>query len=497
MRLWSEQEWFFLLSCYQHSANRKDANAKFGAKYKRTRKAIKRKFQRECILINTILGVGIGKGKVTKQQVVSELKQVYKLLGKPFSRKEFDEVSKLGSAIVIGYFGNWDTALEQASLTRKFHSHAHITNEKATFDPEKELREQWKQEKEMILHRAEQKKVRWIKEQAQKVDIINEMLHVAIAKVEPLIIEVATVKKFPEPEYAASNCTLWFEFSDLQLGTLITSEEIGAINEHNWIIWQEKLAIWKKNVIEKIQLYKQSCTIDRVIIACLGDMVEGQDIFKGQIWKVDSNVVDQAINGANDSAGAFAEIFLTHHDIQFDVLEVFGNHGRLGQKGDHPYNCSMDKVFQRMLKCQLEKTKELTNFSYHNNEAWFYFIDVYGWNHLLLHGDQGMSKLWSSRPTINGLEKGLSRYNQMFQQQVHFIHCGHFHNDVTWSFNMSQILINGSFIGTSTFSATAMVASSPPIQVMHVFEPRVGLAKTERIYLLDGDMKREILPQKL
>jgi len=140
MRLWSEQEWFFLLSCYHHSANRKDANAKFGAKYKRTRKAIKRKFQRECILINTILGVGIGKGKVTKQQVVSELKQVYNLLGKPFSRKEFDEVSKLGSAIVIGYFGNWDTALEQANLTRKFHSHAHITNEKATFDPEKELR---------------------------------------------------------------------------------------------------------------------------------------------------------------------------------------------------------------------------------------------------------------------------------------------------------------------------------------------------------------------
>ena len=497
MRLWSEQEWSFLLSCYHHSVTRKEANTKFGAKYKRTRKAIKRKFQRECITINNILGVGIGKGKVTKQQVVSELKQVYKQLGKPFSRKEFDETSTLGSAVIIGYFGSWDKALEHANLTRKFHSHTQIANDKANFDPEKELKEKWKKEKELILQKAEQKKIRWIKEQAQKVDIINEMLHESLAKVEPLIVEVSTVKKFSEPKYTASNCTLWFEFSDLQLGTLITAEEMGNLNTHNWIIWQEKLDVWKRNVIEKVLIYKLNYKIDRVIIACLGDMVEGQDIFKGQLWKVDTNVVDQALNGANDTAAAFAEIFLTHHDLHFDIIEVFGNHGRLGQKGDHPYNCSMDKVYQRMLQCQLEKIRDLTNFSYHQNEAWFYFVEVYGWNHLLLHGDQGMSKLWSSRPTINGLEKGLSRYNQMFQQQVHFIHCGHFHNDVTLSFNMSQILINGSFVGTSTFSATAMVASSPPIQVMHVFEPRVGLAKTERIYLLDGQMKREILPQKL
>ena len=99
--------------------------------------------------------------------------------------------------------------------------------------------------------------------------------------------------------------------------------------------------------------------------------------------------------------------------------------------------------------------------------------------------------------TVNGLEKGITRYNQMLQQQIHFLHCGHFHNDWQLSFNMSQILINGSFIGTSNFSATQMVASSPPIQVLHVFEPRIGLAKTERIYLNEGDIKRPIMAKSL
>ena len=496
MTNWTDKEWFFCLSCFYRSADIHKALTEYGSRYKRSKNAIHKKFKREGVDVGMYLGYGLGKSKVNKKQIVNELKKVYKRLGQPFNRKQYDEVCTLSSAIIIGYFGDWESAIEQSDLPKKFSTHEQIAEQRTNFDPEKELKEQWKKEKEQILLRAEQKKVKWIKDQAQKLDIVNELIQNAVLKAEPLIVEVNTLASFPEPQ-SETNCTLWFEFSDLQLGTLMTAEEMGGLNEHNWIIWQEKLGVWKRQVIEKIMIYKKTHTIDRVVIAALGDMVEGQDIFKGQIWKVDSNVIDQAINGAIDVAGAFTEIFMTHHDIHFDIFEVFGNHGRLGAKGDHPYACSMDKVFQRMLQCHLSKVREMLNYTYHQNEAWFYFVEIYGWHHLILHGDQGMSKLWSNRPTINGLEKGISRYNSMFQEQVHFIHCGHFHNDVTWSFNMSQILINGSFIGTSSFSATTMLASSPPIQVMHVFEPRTGLTKTERIYVLDGTMKKVLAPKKL
>ena len=326
------------------------------------------------------------------------------------------------------------------------------------------------------------------------------MLDEAIAKADPITVKISkplthktskTSKKSSLP-----HATLWFEFSDLQLGTLITKQEMGGINEHNWLIWQDKLKIWKREVLNKIDFYKKIYYIDNVVIACLGDMVEGQDIFKGQVWKIDQNVVDQAIMGANDTAACFAEIMLKNPELKFQVLEVFGNHGRIGHKGDVPYACSMDKVYQRFLESQLKGVPDLKNYNYHHNEAWFYFLQIYGWNHLLLHGDQGLSKLWSNRPTVNGLEKGLVRYNQMFQQQVHFLHVGHYHNDWQLSFNLSQMLINGSFIGTSNFSATKMVASSPPVQVLHVFEPRIGLAKTERIYLSDGPIRKPVMPNQ-
>jgi len=496
MANWTDKEWFFCLSCFYHSADINKALAEYASRFPRSKNAVHKKFQREGVDIYEFVGYGLRSNKPTKKRLIDELKSAYKAIGQPYSQKQYDEVAKLSSAVIIGYFGDWDEALEQADLPKKFSAYEQITEQKTNFDPEKELKEQWKKEKEQIVLRAEQKKVKWLRDQAQKLDIVNAMILEAASQIEPLIVEVNTVASFPESQ-SEKNCTLWFEFSDLQLGTLMTSEEMGGLNEHNWIIWQEKLAVWKRQVIDKITLYKKTHTVDRIVLACLGDMVEGADIFKGQIWKVDANVIDQAINGAIDVAGAFTEIIMTHHDIHFDILEVFGNHGRLGAKGENPYTCSMDKVFQRMLQCHLSKVREMLNYTYHQNEAWFYFVEVYGWNHLILHGDQGMSKLWSNRPTINGLEKGVSRYNSMFQDQVHFIHCGHFHNDVTWSFNLSQILINGSFVGTSNFSATTMLASSPPIQVMHVFEPRTGLTKTERIYVLDGPMKKALAPKKL
>lgn len=439
----------------------------------------------------------------SKKTLITELKTVYKTLAHPFSTDEYDDAcrSTCKSDVVMTVFGTWQEALRAAGLSKKFAKHHSVLQEMEVFDPEKEIKNSWKQEKNKLIERAEQKEIKWLKNQKHKVDLLKEMLDETLAKVEPLEVVVAnktkTKPKVKKENKALPHGTLWFEFSDLQLGTLITSEEMGGLNEHNWGIWQRKLEIWKDQVVEKIDFYKKVYNIDRVVIACLGDMVEGQDIFKGQQWKLDRHVVDQAMFGADDTAKAFAEILLAHSDTHFDILEVFGNHGRIGRKGEVPHACSMDKVYQRMVDLRLRGIQNLTNFTYHENEVWFYFVEIYGWNHLLLHGDQGMSKLWSGRVTINGLEKGLVRFNQMFQQQVHFLHAGHYHNDLQISFNLSQILINGSFIGTSPFSATVMTASSPPIQVMHLFEPRIGLARTERLHLGEGPIKNPVLPRSL
>jgi len=435
-----------------------------------------------------------------KKDLIRELKRVYQVLGNPYTRREFDEVANVSSRTIEKTFSSWKVALNEAGLTKAFAEHKAITKEIEDHKPTEALKKEWEERKKQLLQKEQERQISWWRKQVQQLDFFKEFLQETLAKAEPPVVNLMVIKEKPKKDIKnikKPHCTLWFEFSDLQLGTLMTAEEMGGLNKHNWIIWKEKLNVWKNTVIEKLAHYKEIYNIDHVVIACLGDMVEGQDIFRGQLWQIDRHVVDQAIFGANDTAAAFIEIFLSNPDLHFDILEVFGNHGRTGRKGEHPFSCSMDKVYQRLVELQLKAVKDMNNYTYHQNEAWFYLVETYGWNHLLLHGDQGMSSLWSSRPTVNGLEKGITRYNQMLQQQIHFLHCGHFHNDWQLSFNMSQILINGSFIGTSNFSATQMVASSPPIQVLHVFEPRIGLAKTERIYLNEGDVKQPILAKSL
>lgn len=435
---------------------------------------------------------------VSKEELISDLRKVYEFYGKPFSRKEYRAVGAYASDTFERRFGSWAAALKAAKLGEKFTKFKKIHEEKTNFAPEKELEKKWKQEKSELLSKYETKELKKFKEKSHKLDLLREMVYEAVSSLTPMSVQYTPQKETKKSSKVRENLSLWFEFSDLQLGTHMTLEEMGGLNEHNWSIWKHKLKIWKDSVIHKISAYDQDgYTIDSIVLACLGDMVEGQDIFSGQVWQVDRPVVGQALAGAEDTAAAFAEIILTFPHLKFHILEVFGNHGRVGKKGETPYSNSMDKVYQRFLQLRLASIPKMTNYTYHENEAWFYFVQLYGWNHLLLHGDRGMSSLWSSRPTINGLEKGVVRYNQMLQQQVHFVHCGHFHNDCQLSMNMSQLLINGSFIGTSNFSASQMVASSPPVQVMHVFSPRVGLERTERIHLVDGDVRHPITPHKI
>lgn len=433
MRRWSEKEWSFCLYSFYNNETLNSAIEWFKSFYPyRTEKEITAKFKKEKLEIESCLASGLKK-----------------------TQKKLDDLKK----------------------------------EIREFNPEKELNKSWDKQKENLIRNYEQKKLKKFKQKAQKLDLLSAMVTDAVSKIEPLNITVRQKIVLSENQ-PTKKVALWFEFSDLQLGTLIREDELSGLNSYNWKVWQEELAIWKDEVKRLIEENEKIYIIDKIVFSLLGDFVEGYDIFLGQSWSLEKHVVDQAILGSEDVAKAFLDIFKTFEHHKFHIFEVFGNHGRLGKKGETPYSNSMDKVFLRFLKLRLETAA--SNFKYYENDSWFYLVNIYDWNHLLLHGDQGMSSLWSKRPTINGLEKGLVRYNQLFQQQIHFVHCGHFHQDWQLSFNQSQMLINGSFIGTSIFSARHMVSGSAPIQVMHIFDPKYGLIHTTRIHLHTDNIRKRI-----
>lgn len=494
MRRWAEEEWFHCLFCFYNTKNLDEAIVNFSQHYPdRSLIAIRNKFEREQISIDDYLGSGVGRSRLSKRIIVRDLQDIYKTYGQPFDINQYQKLSSLGYEIVIGQFGSWNRALKEADLIQKFDAFNNLQNEIKAFNPEKEIQKNWKKKKEDLIRKSEDKVSKKFKTKMHTFDVLTEMVTDAVKILEEPRVNVKQ-KIILHTNDPTQHCTLWFEFSDLQLGTLIEGRYMSNLNTYDWDVWLDELTIWKKEVIRLIEENERKYIIDKIVFSLLGDFVEGVDIFHGQTWSVDKHVVDQAIVGAEDVSKAFIEIFKSFEHHTFHLFEVFGNHGRLGRKGETPYSNSMDKVFLRFLKLRIESA--VSNFIYYENECWFYLVDIYGWNHLLLHGDQGMSSLWSKRPTINGLEKGIARYNQMLQQQIHFIHAGHFHQDWQLSFNMSQMLINGSFVGTSQFSASQMVSGSAPVQTMHVFDPKYGLISTTRIHLYEDDVRLRVKPNK-
>lgn len=422
-----------------------------------------------------------------KDELKKDLLAVHKKLGRTFTRKDYDAYGKWSSRTVERVYGSWTEAMEEsglAALAMKEPSPAQIVDD------------DWNRKKQELVQKAEKKKVDEIRTYINKVDLVRAMIDTAAAQLDPPMIKVQPIKVAKLPNNNRQKTLPWFEFSDLQLGTMMTKEAMGGLNKHDWGVWQEKLDVWKRQVIAKLIEAQYIYDVQDVVLNCGGDMVEGIDIFRGQRWHIDQHVVNQALMGATDTAAAFIEIIRTFPNITFHITEVFGNHGRIGMKGELPHSCSMDKVYQRFLQKHIENSG-LTNIHYYENEAWFYLLQIGGWNHLILHGDQGMPSLWSNRPTVNGLEKLVCRYNQMLQCQIHFVHSGHFHNDWSLAFNLCYLLINGCWPGTSNFSASQMVASSPPMQCVHYFDTRVGLARTDRIYLTEEEVRRPIEPNVL
>lgn len=431
-----------------------------------------------------------------RASVVQELLRVYGALKEPFARRQFDEVSRaVNSRTAERIFGSWSAALEAAGLAKRFELFEKIEKDKKDFSPEQAHQEKWEAQKAEMLRRESERRDKWLKKTAQNFELSRQAIAETLETIEPLAVEITPIKVRAKPAPNGKAITIWVEISDSQIGTSMTSAEMGGLNKHNWTIWKDKLAIWTRLVMETIARYVDAgFVIDRVVLAHLGDMVEGVEIFPGQIWQIDRGLMQQIWYGANDLAGSLIQIVGAFPQLDFHAVEVLGNHGRLGKKGERAYIDSADWLFQRIVQLQVQRVAKLENITWHENEAWFAFVEIYGWHHLLLHGDQGITGLWSSKPTVNGLEKGIARYNQMLQQQVHFVHVGHFHSDLSMAFNMSYMLINGSFIGTSKFSASKMVASGPAMQCVHIFDAEYGLRTTERLYLTDGGVINPVEP---
>ena len=310
-------------------------------------------------------------------------------------------------------------------------------------------------------------------------DIVIENIRDAIIKLPPSIIEV---HQYPEPQKVVDqgHCTLWFDMSDLQLGTLVIKDKVGGLNEYNWKVWKAELRRWIDGVKEIIERTRRERTIDAIVVAQLGDIVEGHEVFAGQAYHLEFDVFQQAVYGSEDLAKAYLELAMTYPQYTFHLKEVAGNHGRVGKFNETPFHVNFDCVTYEFIRLRLAKHVDVKNIKTEANLAWFQLVQVYNWKHLIIHGDRGIG----GKLSMIGLEKMDAKFQKMLQQPIHYTHLGHFHADASISDSAGMKVVNGNWIGGSSYSAD-LVESNCPLQKAYMITPNSGIEICYYIHLKD------------
>ncbi len=331
------------------------------------------------------------------------------------------------------------------------------------------------------------------KDRAQKrkaqgmTEIILEKIDAALCKIAPDVLQVVP-EPTPDERPAGRPELLWCEVSDVQLGTCVDLEKMGGLNQHDWTIFLAKLARWEEVVTETIRERRAAVPLEGVVIAMLGDIVEGHSIFRSQAYELDFDIYKQVVHGANDFAQAIARIVATFPEVKFTLYGVGGNHGRVGSYGEAPFRCNWDLILYHIIELRLGALG-LDNVTCHFPQAWFQVVETWGWTHLLVHGDD--IKGWGGLP-FYGIQRAVAKYQQVLQKPVNYLHCGHHHSEAALSSSLGDAIVNGNWIGANSFSKV-IVEANTPVQLIHGVTAENGIEWTRKVFLRTReDMKPRI-----
>jgi hypothetical protein len=155
------------------------------------------------------------------------------------------------------------------------------------------------------------------------------------------------------------------------------------------------------------------------------------------------------------------------------VISVTGNHGRIGRKGEHKRHINWDYLIMKTLE---ERFKDNPRISFEVPMAPFAITNIEGFNWLFRHGDN--IKSWAGIPWY-GLERSTGKWIAMEAREgrvLHYAASAHLHQLATIPYAGVEIIVNGSMVGTTSFSVEQIESLARPMQFFGFIHPSYGLA---------------------
>lgn len=208
--------------------------------------------------------------------------------------------------------------------------------------------------------------------------------------------------------------------------------------------------------------------VKRAVVMPGGDMVEGVTIFPGQAWEIGAHLYEQLFRAAR-----ILEELLTYLLGVFEVVEVwdiFGNHGRLGRRGDTPRMDNIDRILYGIVS---ERFADEPRVEWHPAETWHQHVPIGSYTALLVHGDQ--IKSFGGNLPAYGILRKANAWASGVLDPFDDVWLGHFHTpQVLNAANGRKVYMTGSPESGNEFAREFVAATGPPSQTLAYVDPDKG-----------------------
>jgi len=245
---------------------------------------------------------------------------------------------------------------------------------------------------------------------------------------------------------------------------------------YSYDVFLQRLNVMEHSIMKIVNLHRHYCPIKKLVIILVGDIVDGEEIYRGHGYEVEYGVLQQSLNASKEIAAMVQR--LSAKFLEVEVLCAPGNHGRGQWKGDPKTN--WDLVAYTLMDVLLQGN-ERVSFHYPNKTKGIILHEIMGHPFLVTHGNQ--VKMWNQFPWY-GLTNKAMRWLQSIGEFEYMV-VGHFHVaalGVNW--NAIQIIANGTFMTDDDWSIETIGLTGSTVQIVFGVNRKYGITWRYEIDLL-------------
>lgn len=231
-----------------------------------------------------------------------------------------------------------------------------------------------------------------------------------------------------------------------------------------------------------VEDYRASRPVKHCVIVFGGDMVEGLFNFPTQPYEIDQTLFGQYVTVSKMITEAVQKALSIFEKVT--VVAEWGNHGRIGRRGELPRPDNVDRMCYELARQLLADEKRLTWEDSIND---WQKIEIGNYRAIAIHGDEVGRNGFASPSTI---VQHIARWQSgSLDYDFRDAYIGHYHTHSSWSLpnGFGQVYQTGSTESDNRYAQIGLASMAVPSQRMHLIDPIKGRVIAEHKIWLDGE----------